>query len=374
MIDVKDFYNTLTDKGVDFFCGVPDSLLKNICGYINDNTPCDKHVISANEGGAVALAAGYKMGTHKVPLVYMQNSGLGNAVNPLTSLAHKDVYGVPMLLMIGWRGEPGKHDEPQHIVQGRITLEMLEMMGIPYYVLDGTSDYKTIVAASVDKCRELSGPVALVVKKGTFKPYEEDNEDDDYHLLTREDALKAMLPHVPEDCFVVSTTGMLSRELYEIREKQDLPHHRDFLTVGSMGHVSQIALGMSVALQNNRVLCLDGDGSLLMHLGNYAAAGELMPDNLSFILFNNEAHDSVGGQPSVGERVDFPAIMEAFNITNLGIIWHEHEFEKAVRDSLNASKPTFLEVRIKRGHRKSLGRPHFSPKENKRMIIKQKRK
>ncbi len=366
MINVKEFYKCLIDNDVDFFAGVPDSLLKDICAFITENTPENKHIITANEGGAVALGVGYHIATGKIPLIYMQNSGLGNAINPLLSLADKDVYSVPLLLMIGWRGEPGVKDEPQHKKQGRILLNMLDTMEIPYYLIDSNTNIKSIIDEATEKCKTKSCPIALVIKKNTFLEYKYSckNHIDDKILPTREEALEEVIKSIPKKSVIISTTGMLSRELFELREKYKTSHKSDFLTVGSMGHASKIALGIAIAKPEKQVFCLDGDGSIIMQMGNYAIAGDVAPKNLKYILFNNAAHDSVGGQPTIAKKIDFQKTIQSFNIKYLGKLSDIKNISETVKLASSLAETCFIEILIKKGHRKNLGRPTICPQEN----------
>lgn len=366
MLNVSKVYNTFLSHGVDFFTGVPDSLLKNICAYITDHTPSEKHIIAANEGAALGIAAGHYMASGHLPLVYMQNSGLGNTVNPLLSLADEKVYSLPVLLMIGWRGEPGIKDEPQHKKQGEVTLELLETMCIPYVILDTDEDealaqlHEIIVSA-----REKSIPHAIVIRKDTFGNYKLQNEQANTCPLSREDALKLVVDHLHETDVVVSTTGKLSRELFEYREVKGHGHGRDFLTVGSMGHSSSIALGIALEQPGRRVYCLDGDGAFIMHMGAISNIGCLSPKNYFHILFNNGSHESVGGQPTLGFRLDFPSIAKSCGYREAFSATSEAEIEEALNrlDSLNG--PVLLELRVKVASRDDLGRPTTSPVENK---------
>lgn len=260
MLNVADFCFELQKNDIGFFCGVPDSLLKSFCAFISDNYPEDKNVITANEGNAIALASGYYLATGKIGCVYMQNSGLGNCVNPLLSLADKDVYGIPMLLIIGWRGEPNVKDEPQHIKQGQVTLSLLDAMEIEYRVLENMSDISTLVPL----IKQNNKPYALVIRKGTFDTYTLKGGKSDCSDLSREDAIKCVVSRLNERDVIVSTTGMISRELYEIRDENKTGHQRDFLTVGSMGHASSIALGIALSKANRRIYCFDGDGACFL--------------------------------------------------------------------------------------------------------------
>ncbi|MCM1320702.1 MAG: phosphonopyruvate decarboxylase [Bacteroides sp.] len=376
MIAPEKFYELLAQSGTDFFSGVPDSLLKNFCAYITDTVPPDRHIIAANEGCAAALAAGYHFATGKIPLIYMQNSGIGNAVNPLLSLIDPDVYSVPMLLVIGWRGEPGVHDEPQHVKQGKVTCRLLEAMDIPYAILsDSESDLPAQIEAAYSYMKSSSAPYAFVVRKGTFGSYTLRTEIEDTAKMTRENAIEKILLAAPKEAVFVSTTGMASRELYELREKHAMPHDADFLTVGSMGHASQIALAAAMHSSPPRpVFCIDGDGASIMQMGGIATIGVRKPSNLCHFVLNNGAHDSVGGQPTVGLQISLSGIAKACGYERIETVSSEAELD-AVLASLsaaaadNSEKLTFIEVKVRRGARKDLGRPKSSPQENKRALM-----
>lgn len=276
MLSVEKVYETFLSHDVDFFTGVPDSLLKNICAYITDHTSREKHIIAANEGAAVGIASGYYMASGKVPVVYMQNSGLGNTVNPLLSLADEQVYSFPMLLMIGWRGEPGTKDEPQHKKQGEVTLDLLKAMRIPYIILDSNENDAFIQLHDIIQSAKTKNiPHAIIIRKDVFGKYKLQKEFGCNYPLSREDALQIVVDYLPENSVVVSTTGKLSRELFEYREMKEQGHEHDFLTVGSMGHSSSISLGIAIAKQDRPVYCLDGDGAFIMHLGAISNIGDL---------------------------------------------------------------------------------------------------
>ena len=307
MISPDSFVESLQEKGIGIFAGVPDSLLKNFCAYIDDHSHSGSHVLTANEGNAIAIAAGYYLASGEVGAVYMQNSGLGNAINPLTSLVDKEVYSIPVLLIIGWRGEPGVKDEPQHIKQGAITLKQLELLGIPYLVLGADSELENVLDETFSVLRKTNAPVALVVRKNTFSAYKRKKIKVTADTFKRENAIRQILEMADPDDLVISTTGKTSREVYEIRKERE-ESIRDFLTVGSMGHTASIALGLALGNPNRKIFCLDGDGSLLMHLGALPIIGSKKPCNLVHILLNNGEHESVGGQPTVARQLDFPAI------------------------------------------------------------------
>jgi len=371
MIDCGFFYDALVRQGIDFFAGVPDSLLKSFSAYVTEHTDLDRHIIAANEGGAIALACGYHLATGRVGLIYMQNSGQGNAVNPLVSLADPEVYSIPMLLLIGWRGEPGKHDEPQHIKQGKITLSLLDTLGVPYKVLsDNAEEAEVCLKEIVDILKLRAGPAALVVKKGTFERYQMHKYDDSRFQLTREEAIKKVVNNLDESDIVISTTGKTSRELYEYRDHADGNHNRDFLTVGSMGHCSQIALGIALAKPDRQVYCLDGDGSVIMHMGAMAIIGSSKPKNFKHIVFNNGCHDSVGGQPTCGFAVSFTDIAKACGYALALQAQTVEEIDKKMQLIKSTNGPVMLEIIVDKGARADLGRPKSSPKKNKEIFMK----
>lgn len=369
MIAPKDFYNALTDAGVNFFTGVPDSLLKEFCAYVDAVLPPESHVISANEGSAVGIAAGHQMATGGIPLVYLQNSGLGNTVNPLLSLADPEVYSIPMIVLVGWRGAPGIKDEPQHIKQGRVTEAMLAAMEIPYRILGDDPDAcLAAVHWATETARTVSGPVVLLAHKGVFgkSDAKADRAPEPPGLLSREAAIATVTRTLGPDCVFVATTGMISRELYEQRIHQGQSGATDFLTVGSMGHASQIAFGLSNALPDRRVVCLDGDGAVLMHMGGLATVGVLGRGNFLHVILNNGAHDSVGGQPTVAFQASLPRVAEACGYARvIGPVRTGEEIEAAIRDLAGATGPRLLEIHVTRGSRADLGRPKESPLVNK---------
>lgn len=372
MICPEFFYTLLQKNGTDFFTGVPDSLLKNFCAYLTDTAGSKNHIIAANEGCAVGLAAGHYFATGHIPLVYMQNSGLGNTVNPLLSLADQEVYSVPLLLLIGWRGEPNVHDEPQHIKQGRVTCALLDAMEIPYCVLDTDENYAVQqIAGAYSRIRESNAPYAVVIRKGTFDSYTLKSNEIVSASMSREEAIDVIIRNVPGDTCFVSTTGMASRELYELREQYAQGHGRDFLTVGSMGHASQIALGIALSKPDKHIFCLDGDGAAIMHLGALTTVGTQQPKNMVHIVLNNGAHDSVGGQPTTGRKIDLCAAARGCGYANAVPVTTSEELAAAVRDCVEktADGAVFLEVMVSKGARADLGRPKSSPVENKRAFM-----
>ena len=370
MISPKRFFDELKGHQIDFYTGVPDSLLKNLCAYITDNLPSSQHIIAANEGGAVGLAAGYHLATGKIPVVYMQNSGLGNTVNPLMSLTDKLVYNIPVLLVIGWRGEPGVKDEPQHRKQGLVTLPLLETMGIQYEILaDDESQLAEQIGRAVTHMRTTREAFALVVKKGTFDSYKLQSDVASSFTLSRENAIKLVAGHISSNDVIVSTTGMISRELFEYRAAMNHGHHQDFLTVGSMGHASQIALGIAINKPDRKVFCFDGDGATIMHAGNMAIIGSVAAPNYYHIVFNNGAHDSVGGQPTVGHQVDIPSVARAFGYKTVMTVDNESALVQQLESLSKEESPLLLEIKVKKGARADLGRPTTTPIENKEALM-----
>ncbi len=370
MIKNDIFFDSLKNNSIDFFSGVPDSLLKDFCAYLTDNTTSKEHIITANEGAAVAFASGYHLATNKVPLIYLQNSGLGNTINPLLSLADPEVYSIPMIVMVGWRGEPGIQDEPQHRKQGRVQNSILDAIEMPYFKLNnGVNDVSEFVSKTVAKAKEINGPVAIVVSKNTFAPYKLLDDKVSEYALTREEAISFVLDKLSSDDIVVSTTGKPSREVYEYRVHNKEGHQNDFLTVGSMGHSSQIALG--VAMNSNRnVFCLDGDGSVIMHMGSLGVIGANAPDNFKHIILNNGAHDSVGGQPTIAFDISIPSIAKACGYNQVFTSSSKDELSNRFQEFLNAKGPSLLEIKVKKGARKDLGRPKSTPAENKKELMK----
>jgi phosphonopyruvate decarboxylase len=291
-LNPDEFYNEIASHGIELLYGVPDSLLKEFCLVVDDRMSRQQHIIMANEGNAVALACGHFLAKQSIPLVYMQNSGLGNAINPLLSLSDPDVYSIPLLLMIGWRGEPGVKDEPQHVKQGKIQIELLEAMDIPYEIFSNDShDFKAKISKCTKLAKDENRPTALLIKKGTFGKYNKTVLLDENQRMKREEALEIILDNLSDKTIIVSTTGKTSREIFEIREKNNQSHEKDFLTVGSMGHCSSIALGIALARPDRQVVCIDGDGAKLMHLGSLTSIAGLKPNNFCHIFMDFIIHE-----------------------------------------------------------------------------------
>ena len=367
----ESFRDALEAAGVGLYTGVPDSLLKDFCAYISRELAPERHLITANEGNSVALAAGHYLATGRPSLVYMQNSGQGNAVNPLASLAHHEVYGIPMVLLIGWRGQPGVKDEPQHGVQGVMTPDILDALGVPHRTLARTADGASQDATwAVAHAMERRGPVALLVEKGTFEPDPGLERDATVgYTRTREDALRVFVETVGARDVVVATTGKTGRELDEVRIAAGSDAGGDFLTVGAMGHASQVAMGLAMGQPERTVWCLDGDGAILMHMGALAIVGRHAPENFLHVVLNNGVHDSVGGQPSVGLEIDIPAIARACGYRSVATVGDDDDLAAALKTLSGSPGPCLLQVGLIPGARSDLGRPRTSTAERRDRLM-----
>ena len=351
MLDQKKVFQVLADFGVSFFTGVPDSYLNGFCNYALANCG-ERNIIAANEGNAVGIAAGHYFASREIPLVYMQNSGEGNAINPLASLVDQAVYAVPMLLLIGWRGQGGSEpNHPQHKLQGEITASLLDIMHIPYTVLsDSDEDFAATVEKAVRYCRETRQPYGLIAPKGVMADPDKPNNVDDAYPMSREEAIEVILDHMPENTVYSATTGRATRELFFLREKRGETKARDFLNVGSMGHASSVALGVALEKPDRCVVALDGDCAAMMHLGAMTMVSKLSAPNFLHVVLNNGAHESVGGQPSAGHRVDFTKIAEACGYATVGkAVETEEELIAALEKLCGSGKAGFIDCRIHKG-------------------------
>lgn len=352
--------------GADFYTGVPDSQLKALCNFLISQYGLDgtHHIIGANEGNCVGIAAGYYLSTGKTPVVYLQNSGEGNIINPVASLLNDMVYGIPAIFVIGWRGEPGVHDEPQHAYQGRITLDLLEDMNISYMILDKetTSDALEEKMYCFSELLSKGQQVAFVVKKGALSYNEKISYGNEF-ILRREEVINAILDFSEDDC-IVSTTGKTSRELFELREKNKQKHDLDFLTVGSMGHSSSIALGIALQKPQKRVWVLDGDGAALMHMGSMVTMAKYAGDNVVHVVINNGAHESVGGQPTAMSEANLVEIAKGCGYSHVTSVSTISELRCELAAVKQTRRLTFIEVKCGIGSREDLGRPTISPRQN----------
>ena len=357
--------------GSDFYTGVPDSQLKALCDYLMNTYGIDRnhHVIAANEGNCTALAAGYHLATGKVPVVYMQNSGEGNIINPVASLLNDKVYAIPMIFIVGWRGEPGVHDEPQHIYQGEVTVKLLDDMDIKSFIIskDTTEDELRAVMADFRKLLENGKQVAFVVRKGALTDapkveYKNDNK------MIREEIIQHIVKATGEDP-IVSTTGKPSRELFETRAANGQSHKYDFLTVGSMGHTSSIALGVAINKPEQRIWCVDGDGAVLMHMGSMAVLGANAPKNVVHVVINNGAHETVGGMPTVAAKIDLVDIAKACGYPNAVCVDSFEALDRELEAAKSRNELSFIEVKCSIGARDDLGRPTTTALENKQNFM-----
>ena len=357
--------------GSDFYTGVPDSQLKALCNYLMNTYGIDPHhhIIAANEGNCAALAAGYHLATGKIPVVYMQNSGEGNIINPAASLLNEKVYGIPVIFIIGWRGEPGVHDEPQHIYQGEVTCRLLDDMGISSFVI-GKETLDEEVASTMDDFRKRLAEgkdVAFVIRKGALT-YDENVQYQNKNQMTREEIIGHILKISGADP-IVSTTGKASRELFEARTDAGKSHKYDFLTVGSMGHSSSIALGIAIQKPHTKIWCIDGDGAALMHMGAMALLGTNAPKNMVHILINNGAHETVGGMPTVGSQIDFVGIAKACGYPYAVSVAEPGELDQELQAAKQRQTLSLIEVKCSIGARANLGRPTTSAQENKKNFM-----
>ncbi len=369
-MNVQNFFDLLIKNGIDCFCGVPDSLLKDFCAYVTDNVDEKHHTITANEGNAIGLAAGHYLATGKPALVYMQNSGIGNCVNPLLSLTDEEVYNIPLLMLIGWRGELDKKDEPQHVKQGKVTDKLLDAMGIKYEILsEDFEKAEPVINKAFEYMKETKQPFAFIIRKGLFEKYTLKNKKTSDYELRREDAIETVLTALSYEDIVVSTTGHISREVYETRNRLGQSHKQDFLTVGSMGHSSSIALGIALDKPDRKVYCLDGDGAFLMHMGSLAVNSSKDLNNFKHIIFNNEAHDSVGSQPTTASNANLSQIALNSGYKNAYSVSKKEDLQKVLPEFIQDNCTALLEIKVKCGAREDLGRPKEKPQENKKIFM-----
>ena len=358
--------------GSDFYTGIPDSQLKALCNYLMNKYGIDKnhHIIAANEGNCAALAAGYHLATGKIPVVYMQNSGEGNIINPVASLLNDKVYAIPAIFVIGWRGEPNVPDEPQHIHQGEVTLKLLKEMDIDYFVITKETTENEIEEKMnlFNKILNEGKQVAFAVKKGALS-YDKKIVYKNNNVMRREEIIEHIVKFSNED-IIISTTGKTSRELFEIRERNLQSHKFDFLTVGSMGHSSSIALGIALNKPNKKIWCIDGDGAALMHLGAMAVMGANNPKNLIHIIINNSSHETVGGMPTVANKIDFCQIAKGCGYKHAVCTDNFADLDEALKSAKSKNELFLIEAKCSIGARENLGRPTTTPIENKNNFMK----
>lgn len=370
MVDLRQLFVALDDMGVKFFTGVPDSLLNNFCLYLVNNIPDGQHVMAANEGNAVAIAAGHYMATGDIPVVYMQNSGIGNATNPLLSLTHDCVYGIPMILVIGWRGDPAVRDHAQHKKQGELTPVLMKDMDIPYEILDDENTVVDRFAWAVEKAKENSSPVALIAKKAILTEKVKKQEYPESGLMNREEAVSAVVDILGNDAVYLGTTGRATREVHEQLKKHGVSEGHEWQNVGSMGHVSSVGLGIALAKPEQKVVVFDGDAAAVMHLGALATNCRYKAGNMIHIVLNNGVNESVGGQPSAGYVVNLTEIAEACGYRTPGhAVETKEELQAILKDYRKEEMPLFIDVHVRQGIRKDMPKLNIDHKAQKTALM-----
>lgn len=355
MIDQKILFNKLHDIGLNFFTGVPDSLLNDFCLYLVNNIPDNQHIMAANEGNAIGIAAGYHMATGGIPVVYMQNSGIGNAANPLLSLTHKDVYSMPLILVIGWRGDPAIKDHAQHKKQGELTPVLMDDMDIPYEILDSDDTVIEKFTWAANTAKEINSPVALIAKKAILTQKEKKQEYADSKLMNREEAISAVIDVFGKNAIYLATTGRATRELHEQIAMHGLSHEIEFLNVGAMGHLSSIGLGLAVSAPDKKIIVFDGDAAAVMHMGSLATNGRYQPNNLIHIVLNNGVNESVGGQLSSGQIIDLTTVAKGCGYKTLDkFVESKEDLQNAVKQMDSCNHLSFIDVHVRQGIRKDM--------------------
>ncbi len=376
-IAAAHFVDQLAALGVRFVAGVPDTILCELAGRLGAPDSPLRHLVACNEGAAVAAAIGHHLASGAVAAVYLQNSGLGHAANPLASLAAPEVCSIPLLLLVGWRGELADDgtqlaDEPQHRLQGRLTPAQLDLLGIAHETLGpADSDPAAALRRLLRLALRRQRPVALLLRRGTFAPAPAGSVGPPLAAgapqMSREQAIEACLRALPAGAATVATTGMASRELFDLRRRRGEPHDLDFLVVGAMGHASHVALGLCCADPGRPVLCLDGDGAALMHLGALASCAGAR--GLLHVVLNNGAHESVGCQPTSAPALRLAALARACGYARVATVRSAASLEAAVRDFLEGGQSGFIEAVCRVGHRADLGRPALAPREAARQFM-----
>ncbi len=370
MVNQQYLFESLKKMGVDFFAGVPDSLLNNFCLYMVQNIPDGQHVMAANEGNAIAIAAGHYMATGSIPVVYMQNSGIGNATNPLLSLTHDCVYGIPMILVIGWRGDPAISDHAQHKKQGELTPVLMKDMDIPYEILDSDETVVDKFAWAVAKAKEISSPVALIAKKAILTEKVKKQEYPESKLMNREEAVSAVVDVLGNDAIYLGTTGRATREVHEQLKAHNVGEGHEFQNVGSMGHVSSVGLGIALAKPDQKVVVFDGDAAAVMHLGALATNCRYKAGNMIHIVLNNGVNESVGGQPSAGYVVNLTEIADACGYRTPGhTVETKEELQAILMDNKKEEMPLFIEVHVRQGIRSDMPKLNIDHKAQKEALM-----
>lgn len=359
-----DLLKQIEDMGIEVIAGVPDSTLKQFCDGLQSYEGNLKHYVTANEGAAVGVAVGTYLSSGNPACIYLQNSGIGNMVNPIASLANQEVYGIPMLFLVGWRGEPGIKDEPQHVFQGKVTCELFEVLQVAYSVIDKntTEAEMSEILSKAQEALQQNLQYAIIVKKDTFEKAQE-YQWDNGNEMTREWVLGELIKYIPQDSAIVSTTGKISRELYEQSNAIRGNHDALFMTVGGMGHASMIAFGIAQN-DNKKVYCIDGDGAVLMHMGALPFLASNAGENFIHIVINNQAHESVGAMPTGCQEISIAKVAEACGYKKAKRISNPAQL-KELADSLAVeSGPCLYEIMVSLDSRADLCRPKESAKEN----------
>lgn len=369
MVNQEQLFYSLQEMGVSFFTGVPDSLLNDFCLFLCAHYGNDRHIMAANEGNAVAIAAGHYLATGDIPLVYMQNSGIGNATNPLLSLTHECVYGIPMILVIGWRGDPAVKDHAQHKKQGELTPVSMKDMDIPYEILDDEDTVIAKFAWAYQRAKDISSPVALIVKKGVLAQKEKHQEYPESTLMSREEAISAVIEVFGSDAIYLASTGRATRELHEQLKLKGIDCGHEFLNVGSMGHVSSVALGMAIARPDKKIVVFDGDAAAVMHMGSLATIGRYQPKNLIHIVLNNGVNESVGGQPSVGQKINLTNIAKACGYSTSIYVEKDRDLKSVINGLSESDMPIFIDVHVRQGIQKDMPKLEVDHQGQKKQLM-----
>ncbi len=370
MIDQNLLFSSLNQIGIHFFTGVPDSLLNDFCNFLVNNIPDGEHVMAANEGNAIAIAAGNYMATGNIPLVYMQNSGIGNATNPLLSLTHPCVYSIPMILVIGWRGDPSVKDHAQHKKQGELTPVLMNDMDIPFEILDDDSNVIEKFKWAYEKAKGISAPVALIVKKGILSQKEKHQDYPESSLMNREEAISAVIDVLGKDPIYLATTGRATRELHEQLAIHGISHDVEFLNVGAMGHLSSIGLGMAMGCPNKKIVVFDGDAAAVMHMGSLATNGRYQPENLIHVVLNNGVNESVGGQLSSGQIANLTDVAKACGYDTVGkFVESKEELQSVVKQFALGNHLAFVDVHVRQGIRKDMPKLSIEHQQSKTQLM-----
>ena len=354
MVKIKSLIDILKKNNSSFFTGVPDSVLKELSIYLQSKNK-KQHIIASSEGAAVSIGIGHYLSTKKIPCIYMQNSGLSNALNPLISIANKKVYSIPLILIIGWRGSPKVKDEPQHNVKGKITIDILRLLNIKYTIVRKNSDLVKF-NKQIKNAKKNNGIVACLIEQSTLEKNKKINKKKDFYKLNKEYFLKTLLEIIGKNTKIISSTGYNSRELMYLRNKYNLNNSKDFYMVGGMGHTSSVALGYSL-FTNKKTVCIDGDGSFLMHLGSIKTAGTFANKNFKYILLNNNSHDSVGGQNTYANNINFEKLSKSLGFKKFNCIKDKKKLKNNIKNFLTGNSLNFLEVKVSNSKIKKLPRP-----------------